>query len=312
MVFHSSASNLVSDVANGTRHSFLKDTLTGITTRISTNSSGVQGNYQSFATAISADGRYIGFHSLATNLVSNDTNGVYDGFVKDTLTGVTTRVTTDSSGGQGNGTSSVTAISADGRYVAFRSVASNLVAGDTNGQEDSFIKDTLTGVTTRISTDSSGNQATGGISYGAVLSADGRYAAFSSGASNLVSGDANGKLDVFIKDLTKTGVQALSGVVISNKASAKVTLDLAQRYRAELLDYRSKLGATTSRIATFVNTLQSSTINYKAASSRIIDADIAEEAAKSIAGTIRQQVASSLLGQANQAPQIGLQLLRNA
>ena len=107
-------------------------------------------------------------------------------------------------------------------------------------------------------------------------------------------------------------MQALSGVVISNKASAKITLDLVHRYRAELLDYRAKLGATTSRISTFVNTRQSSTINYKAASSRITDVDIADEAAKSVANTMRQQVASNLLGQANQAPQIGLQLLRNA
>jgi len=135
---------------------------------------------------------------------------------------------------------------------------------------------------------------------------------FESQAANLVAGDTNGLLDIFLRDLTKTGVQTLSGVVVSNKASAEITLDLAQRYRAELLDYRSKLGATTSRIATFVNTLQSSTINYKAASSRITDADIAEEAAKSVASGIRQQVAASLLGQANQAPQIGLQLLRNA
>jgi flagellin len=144
------------------------------------------------------------------------------------------------------------------------------------------------------------------------MSADGRTIVFASSATNLVEGDSNGVADIILRDLSRVGVQQLSGVVISNKQSAKVTLDLAQRYRAELLDYRSKLGATTSRISTFVNTLQSSTINYKAASSRITDADIAEEAAKSIASGIRQQVASSLLAQANQAPQIGLQLLRNA
>jgi flagellin len=151
-----------------------------------------------------------------------------------------------------------------------------------------------------------------GSSVAKAITPDGRKVLFGSNADNLVSGETNGLYDVFVKDLTSTGVQQLSGVVISDKASAKVTLDLAQRYRAELLDYRSKLGATTSRISTFVNTLQSSTINYKAASSRITDADIAEEAAKSIASGIRQQVASSLLAQANQSPQIGLQLLRNA
>jgi flagellin len=85
---------------------------------------------------------------------------------------------------------------------------------------------------------------------------------------------------------------------------------LVQKYRAELLDYRSKIGASARRIGTFINTLQSSTINYKAASSRIVDADIAEESSKSLAARIRQEVATSLLGQANQAPQIALSLLR--
>ena len=106
----------------------------------------------------------------------------------------TTRVSTDSAGNEAaGGLSQVTALSADGRYVAFGSFATNLVAGDTNGQQDSFIKDTVTGVTTRVSTDSAGNQATGGVgSSVTAISADGRYVAFWSGATNLVAGDTNG------------------------------------------------------------------------------------------------------------------------
>jgi flagellin-like hook-associated protein FlgL len=316
VAFDSSATNLVAGDTNGQFDAFIKDTLTGVTTRVSTDSAGNQAmGGDSRVTAISADGRYVAFYSNATNLVAGDTNGQQDSFIKDTLTGVTTRISTDSAGNQATGGySRVTAISADGRYVAFNSTASNLVAGDTNGFTDSFIKDTFTGTTTRITVSSSGEQGNFEDDEAVVtaISADGRFAVFNSDATNMVADDTNGFTDVFLRDLTKTGVQTLSGVVVSNKASAKVTLDLAQRYRAELLDYRSKLGATTSRISTFVNTLQSSTINYKAASSRISDADVAEEAAKSIASGIRQQVASSLLGQANQAPQIGLQLLRNA
>jgi flagellin-like hook-associated protein FlgL len=255
----------------------------------------------------------VAFDSSANNLVAGDTNGLWDSFIKDTVTGVTTRISTDSAGNQATGADSdVSAISADGRYVAFYSSASNLVAGDTNGQRDSFIKDTVTGITTRISTDSAGNQAIGGSSTVTAISADGRIAAFYSSATNLVAGDTNVQADSFLRDLTKTGVQTLSGVVLSNKVSAKITLDLVQKYRAELLDYRAKIGASTSRIGTFINTLQSSTINYKAASSRITDADIAEESSKSIAARITQQVATSLLGQANQAPQIALSLLRGA
>jgi flagellin-like hook-associated protein FlgL len=316
IAFWSAATNLVAGDTNGQRDSFIKDTLTGVTTRISTDSSGNQATGgQSIVTAISADGRYAAFRSSATNLVDGDTNAQQDSFIKDTVTGVTTRISTDSSGNQAmGGGSSVTAISADGRYVAFNSSASNLVAGDTNGQFDSFIKDTITGLTTLISTDSSGNQATGvGLnSTVSAISADGRYAALWSNASNFVAGDTNGQTDAFLRDLTKTGVQTLSGVVISNKVSAKVTLDLIQKYRAELIDYRAKIGASTSRISTFVNTLQSSTINYKAASSRITDADITVESSKSVASRIRQEVAASLLSQANQAPQIALSLLRGA
>jgi flagellin-like hook-associated protein FlgL len=358
VAFWSQATNLVTGDTNGFIDVFVKNIVTGDIVRVNTDSFGNQavGGISDIRT-ISADGRYVAFTSDATNLVTGDTNGVGDAFFKDLVTGITTRVSTDSNGSQAiGGASEVRALSADGRYVVFDSLATNLVAGDTNGVKDVFIKDTTTGATTRINTTASNEQGTGAASYGTSISADGRYIGFWSGATNLVAGDTNGLFDAFLKDtsngttirlnannvtghiaspyltpdarsvvfsdlsnggvylrdLTKTGVQTLSGVVVSNKASAKVTLDLAQRYRAELLDYRSKLGATTSRISTFVNTLQSSTINYKAASSRITDADIAEEAAKSIASGIRQQVASSLLGQANQAPQISLQLLRNA
>jgi flagellin-like hook-associated protein FlgL len=317
--FYSTANNLVAGDTNGVGDSFIKDILTGTTTRISTDSSGNQalGGY-SLVEGMSADGRYVAFRSAATNLVAGDTNGLQDIFVKDTATGVTTRVSTDSNGNQTtNGHSRRPIMSADGRYVSFFSNDSNLVAGDTNSTTDNFVKDMLTGETTRITISSAGieqndNGGVGSYAYARAISADGRFVVFDSLSTDLVNGDTNAQGDVFVRDRTRTGVQALAGIVVSNKASAKVTLDLAQRYRAELLDYRSKLGATTSRISTFVNTLQSSTINYKAASSRITDADIAEEAAKSIASGIRQQVASSLLGQANQAPQIGLQLLRNA
>jgi len=311
VTFHSSSSTLVAGDTNGVQDAFIKDTLTGITTRISTDSSGNEATAGSTVNTISADGRYVTFSSTATNLVAGDTNLLSDVFVKDTATGLTTRLNTDSSGSQATGgTSTAAAISADGRYVAFTSTATNLVSGDTNGLLDSFIKDTLTGITTRISTDSAGNQATGGTSSVAAISADGRYAVLSSSATNLVSGDTNTVQDAFLRDLTRTGVQALAGVVISNKVSAKITLDLVQKYRAELLDYRSKIGSSTSRLATFVSTLESSTINYKSALSRITDADLAEESSKSIAAKIRQQVATSFLSQANQAPQIALSLLR--
>ena len=113
--------------------------------------------------------------------------------------GSTTRVSAATDGSQGNGSSFVPAISADGRYVAFYSDASNLVAGDTNGARDVFVRDLQTRETTRVSVSSSGAEANGD-SFAPALSSDGRYVAFSSAATNLVDGDTNDANDVFIRD----------------------------------------------------------------------------------------------------------------
>ena len=312
VVFESFATNLVIGDTNGTSDAFVKDTLTGVTTRVSTDSAGGQANDFTGVYAISGDGRYVAFTSNATNIVAGDTNGTLDAFVKDRMTGVTTRISTDSAGAQGNGHSQVRAISADGRYVAFESRATNLVAGDTNGAQDAFVKDMVTGVTTRVSTDSAGGQVTGGDSRINALSADGRFVAMESGATNLVDGDTNGEFDAFLKDLTQLGVQSMSGMLVSNRASASVTLNLIQKYRDELFEYRSNIGATTSRIGSFMNTVSAANINYKAAESRISDADVAVEAANAVRNTILQQTAASLLGQTNQEPQVALRLLQNA
>jgi hypothetical protein len=144
-----------------------------------------------------ADGRYVAFDSAADNLVPGDTNGARDVFVKDTVTGAISRVSTDSAGGQGNGGSYAPSASADGRYVAFYSDASNLDPYDFNGAFDVFVKDTANAVTSRVSVDASwlpGN----GNSVASSISADGRYVAFHSNASNLVQGDGNGTDDVFL------------------------------------------------------------------------------------------------------------------
>ncbi len=116
----------------------MHDRTTGTTERVSVSSAGVQGDGASYVPAISADGRYVAFYSAATNLVGGDTNGFSDIYVHDRTTRVTTRVSVSSAGAQGNGSSWKPAISADGRYVAFESDASNLVPDDTNGGADVF------------------------------------------------------------------------------------------------------------------------------------------------------------------------------
>ncbi|MEA3402469.1 MAG: FlgD immunoglobulin-like domain containing protein [Armatimonadota bacterium] len=180
---------------------FLHDLTTHETTLVSRNSAGVQGNSDSTRGTLSYDGRYLAFQSGASNLVADDTNSRYDCFVRDLTTGQTTRVSVSSSGAQANGGSVRPSISSDGRYVLFCSYASNLVPGDTNGGADIFLHDRQTGTTTRVSVSTAGAQANGASSE-PWLSSNGQCAVFCSEASNLVSGDTNGDMDVFARDLT--------------------------------------------------------------------------------------------------------------
>jgi len=199
VAFLSWASNLVPGDTNGSKDIFVHDRQTGQTTRVSVASDGTQGDWDSDRPSISADGRYVAFESVATNLVPDDTNGRYDIFVHDRQTGQTTRVSVASDGTQGDGRSRDASISADGRYVAFESVATNLVPDDTNGSTDVFVHDGETGQTTRVSVASDGTQGDGG-SEAFSISADGRYVAFLSWASNLVPGDTNTTGDIFVHD----------------------------------------------------------------------------------------------------------------
>jgi Tol biopolymer transport system component len=202
VAFHSHASNLVPGDTNGFYDVFVHDRITGATERVSVSTAGVQGNGDSsygYTPSISSDGRYVAFSSLATNLVSGDTNTFSDVFVRDRQNGTTERVSLDSGGAEGNGDSVAPVISGDGRYVAFESFASNLVAGDTNGTWDVFVRDRLAGTTERASVDSSAAEANG-QSHWPAISSDGRYVAFQSYASNLVAGDTNGFADVFVHD----------------------------------------------------------------------------------------------------------------
>jgi hypothetical protein len=224
VVFTTFANNLVAGDTNDATDVFIKNRETGETTRVSTDSSGVQGNDDSDFPAISSDGRYVVFESYATNLVAGDTNVKSDIFLKDLDTGITIRVSTDSNGAQSNNDSQISGISSDGRYVVFDSYASNLVAGDTNATSDMFLKDLDTGITIRVSKDSSGTQGNN-LSEHPVISSDGSFIAFKSAASNLVTGDIGGFDDMFrvvnlhigltYNDLTLTLAGTGSGTVTS-------------------------------------------------------------------------------------------------
>ncbi len=244
VAFLSEATNLVPN-SNNTVGVFVHDRQTGITTKVSVSSSGEQANGASFTRpSINADGRFVAFGSEATNLVANDTNGsVPDVFVRDRQLAHTEIVSVDSNGQQlgasntpaisadgqhvcfggviiyvhdrgtgqtelasvasdgtpANGGSEECAISADGRYIAFFSGATNLAARDSNGLEDIFWHDMLTGKTERVSVASNGAQSNGASLYPAI-SADGLFVAFWSAASNLTANDPNKTDDIYLHE----------------------------------------------------------------------------------------------------------------
>lgn len=204
VAFYSDASDLVIGDNQGLRDVFVWDAIQGVVERISVSTEGAPANRGSQLAggppAISADGNLIAFYSDAINLVADDLNGQTDVFVRTRDLGVggisgRTEIVSISSGGtQGNGPSLYPSMSADGRFVAFQSLASNLVDDDTNGVADIFIHDRLTATTERACAAVEGNS----FSFAPALSADGNTVAFASAATNLVASDTNRSIDIFV------------------------------------------------------------------------------------------------------------------
>jgi hypothetical protein len=199
VAFESQASNLIANDLNGAQDIFVRNRPAGKTSRVSRRSNGGEANDSSFGPHLSGSGRFVAFTSAATNLVGLDGNSASDVFVHDSVSKKTKRVSTRSNGAEANGASVLYGISADGRYVVFYSFASNLVAGDSNGVIDVFVKDRKSGKTKRVSRRTNGAQGNGN-SYYSAISPNGRYIAFVSDATNLVPNDSNGTSDVFVHD----------------------------------------------------------------------------------------------------------------
>lgn len=201
VVFDSEADNLVPGDTNSASDIFVHDTVTGETSRASVATDGIEGNGHSLAATISADGHFVAFTSEASNLVPGDTNNSTDVFLRDLVSRTTTRISISSNSIQANDEcplDGVPSISADGRYVAFSSYASNLVPDDTNNEMDVFVRDTLEGTTIRVSVAADGAQGNS-ESADPVITADGRFVTFGSYASNLVPGDTNDTRDAFVR-----------------------------------------------------------------------------------------------------------------
>lgn len=209
VVFASAAANLVSNDRNGLQDVFLRDTELKSTTRLSVGRAGVESDGLSDRPAISRDGRYVAFHSAGATLVPNDRNGAFDVFVYDRETSQLELASQTSSGLRGNDDSAHPSISADGRFVAFQSWASNLEAGDANFASDVFLRDRQESLTRRISVGN--NRAAGDAdSRFPFISADGRYVVFESAATSLIQGDTGLASDIFLYDRLATKVSKLT------------------------------------------------------------------------------------------------------
>ena len=226
VAYVSGASDLVLGDTNNLPDIFVRDRPANVTSRVSVATGGTQGTGPagSINPSLSADGQFVTFASAMTDLVANDTNNEYDVFVHDRLSGATTRVSVTNTGSQATGGASESpSINGDGSVVAFRSSATNLVPGDTNGATDVFLRDLVGGTTIRASVDSDGTQALGSSTMrDGGLSRDGHIVVFESSAANLVTDDTNGVGDVFAHDrstgrtsrqsVASSGVEATGGL----------------------------------------------------------------------------------------------------
>ncbi len=225
VAFASAASNLVQGGTIAGHDVFLRDTFSGTTSLVSVSSDGTAANSFSQSPAISDDGRYIVYGSAANNLVADDINNAWDVFLYDRNTAITTRMSVDSNGIEGNAASNFPQISADGRYIAYSSSASNLVTGDANGLNDVFVRDRTTATTTRVNVSAQGDEADG-YSALASLSDDGRYIVFDSFADNLVVQGSPFQRDIFVHDQT-TGTTTLVSVDTEGNMGFEVSADTA-------------------------------------------------------------------------------------
>ncbi|MCU1369803.1 MAG: domain protein beta Propeller [Ilumatobacteraceae bacterium] len=183
---------------------------------ISVATTGNTGDGGSLGSSPSSKGRFVAFTSSAGNLVAGDTNGVKDVFVRDTLAGTTQLVSVSTAGARGNGDSDQPSISFDGRYVAFRSAAANLVAGDTNAKNDVFLRDLRNSTTIRVSVKhNGGGQTTGGDASYPNVSDDGTMVSFLSSSPNVVDFDLNNLPDVFVRDVVGSGTTDIATVTSS-------------------------------------------------------------------------------------------------
>lgn len=261
IAFDSGASNLVPGLVVPSGDVFVRDRTANTTQLISVATTGSDGNNTSLLPSISSDGRYVAFESRASNLIASDTNGNGDIFVRDRQAGTTQLVSVGPGGIQGNNYSADPSISGTGRYVAFESQAFNLVAGGTT-KYHVFVRDRQAGTTQLVSRGTGGAEGNN-TSLNPAISANGRYVAFESVATNLVAGDTNLRSDIFLRDLqtgTTSRISVGPGGVQANEGSFHPAFSPDNRYVAfDSAASNLVTGDTNARIDVFVRDLQTGT-----------------------------------------------------
>ncbi|MCU0464028.1 MAG: hypothetical protein MUF38_05625 [Anaerolineae bacterium] len=264
VAFRSVAPNIVNGDTNNQPDVFVWDRVANVSTRINVSSAGVQANVEDGSSdfTLSDDGRYVAFESLATNLtriniglggaqanadssepfisgsgnfvvfkslasnlVAGDTNGVADIFIWRRSDGNISRVSVTSAGLEANGPSATPVTNDNGRFIQFWSTATNLVEGDTNGFPDFFLHDRITGATTRINNNTSGQQSNGYQTQGSTISDNGAIVAFESFATNLAANDTNNSTDIFV---AVGGPAAPFNVTVTNRTETSVSIAWSQ------------------------------------------------------------------------------------
>ncbi|MBO4258877.1 PD40 domain-containing protein [Streptomyces griseorubiginosus] len=223
VVFTSHASNLVRGDRNDCTDVFLRDLDRGTTVRVDRGWDGTESDgCTGIDPIISADGRYAVYSADSTNLVRGVRDGRSHIYRTDLRTGATVLASAAADGTPGNGDSMRPTLSADGRYVAFATAATNLVPGTPSGTWDTVVRDMNGGKVVRTSAASDGTPGNA-ASDGTQISADGRYVTFFSNATNLVAGDTNKKVDEFLHD-TATGRTTRLSVSAAGVQSDQITI----------------------------------------------------------------------------------------
>jgi Tol biopolymer transport system component len=247
VVAFTSIADLVPDDDNFEYDLYAHDVATGVVSRVSVDSDEEEGTADAvggLVASLSADGRYAAFETLHV-LDSDDDNGLTDVYLRDRVVGTTVLLSRARDGSVGSDISSGPSMSRDARYVAFMSHAADLVPDDHNEALDVFFLDRADGTLQRVSTEALGKETAGDPRWSAdpQLSRDGRYVAFTSWASNLVGGDNNGLVDVFLRHTRMPEVTSISPSQLPANAATSITVH--GRGFDSVLDLRSETNRIT-------------------------------------------------------------------